>query len=734
MQKSRTGCIVLILILVLLAIALVVIFLVGGSVLSRQGRGDVILPSLGPVVRIEYPTPGLAIPAGSNIVVTVSANANNPISRMELWGNGEKVSEVVVDSDIQYSLENFPLTVEEGDVMLIARAVDQAGLVGQSIPISIVGDPSLANEGNTSTLTVNDGSTLGQVADQFGVDPNTLGNLNPNLGSQPLPGGSQVKMPGDSKPGASGNSLPKVPPAPSNKSNPSPAGPNVPSLNPANITPPLFGTYFIASEPPPNAPSNLSVQVQDCEVRLDWLDNEENETGYRVWISGLGYPARILATLQASPGTGPAWYQFQSPSIGIFSFWVEVVNQRGTQPSEPVWAGIRETNCSKPLAVDLTLEVLDVTVAGGYDRVYCYISLEGAPEARFPDSAFIQMNGFQGDLSTYKSGERKFVIPIPADLSLDLTGECLGWRGGQLDNLQSFSGSFPSTVWDGSRQTVSNAVYEIGFRINYMGESKPEGQYGYHDPTIPIPYNLRLEDPPSTWSYYAARQEKIVHWDWDGNEADITGFTIFLDNYPYAPVSANERSGIVRLPTKCGGTYLVSVAADRDSAQSSRGQVVIVQGACEMLVKVQIKDLTITRAVDGEPGDCDNLEIYKLALDVWVNGNSTHRELNEPLNSGSDYIFLSCGTWQINSLGKNWDGVISIHMPVGKDGDLRIRVWMYEDDPSFGGDVLIDQTERVAMPYSQWDDYSGEFNWAIEDGHDISGTMHFIITSSLEKP
>ena len=149
---------------------------------------------------------------------------------------------------------------------------------------------------------------------------------------------------------------------------------------------------------------------------------------------------------------------------------------------------------------------------------------------------------------------------------------------------------------------------------------------------------------------------------------------------------------------------------------------------------VQFKDLTVTRAVDGEPGDCDNLEIYQTVVTIWANGNKYRNGWYTGLDGSNNY-YLSCGFWPIITLAHSYNGdTISVHMPVSQNGDLQIHVWMYEDDPSFGGDVLIDQSTRINHPYSDWYDHTEELNWEIEPGSDISGSMHFVITSTLEKP
>jgi hypothetical protein len=481
-------------------------------------------------------------------------------------------------------------------------------------------------------------------------------------------------------------------------------------------------------------------------VRLVWQDNAENETGYRIWMAGLGYPARVVATLEASPGSGPAWFQFPSPSLGIFSFWVEAFNLLGSQPGEPVWAGVNQTNCPDPLAADLIFEVLDLTVAGGYGRVYCYISVEDAPEVRFPmdDGVFVELSGFQGDLSGLPEGKRRFIFPIPGDAALDVIGKCLGWQGGALSELGEFSGSVPSEKWDGSRQTVGSPTFEIGFRINARGELKAVGQYGYLDPTIAAPYGLNLEQlnlPAASSGQF--EPERLLRWRWDGDEADISGFTVFINGRPYAPANPHERDLVVRLPSRCGGVISIGVAANRGPALSTVAPLVVTQDPCGVLVDVHFKDLVVTRAVDGEPGDCDNLEVW-FHLIATANGNHVDKNLVDP--SGEDGFFLSCGNWTFAGLsGPNqyFEGNdhILITMPPDDTGMLEIKVTMWELDPRLGffnwvedGEFVINQSKVIALPYADWDGHHEEFQWDIAPGRDISGYMTIEVSAEMESP
>ena len=80
------------------------------------------------------------------------------------------------------------------------------------------------------------------------------------------------------------------------------------------------------------------------------------------------------------------------------------------------------------------------------------MSFEKTPEERLPrdDSALIQVQGGSGDIAAWASGSKKFVVPVPVDGTLEVTGECWGWSASDMDKLGSFSDSTTSSQWTGT--------------------------------------------------------------------------------------------------------------------------------------------------------------------------------------------------------------------------------------------------------------------------------------------
>jgi hypothetical protein len=227
--------------------------------------------------------------------------------------------------------------------------------------------------------------------------------------------------------------------------------------------------------------------VTDCNIRLRWKDNADNEERYEVWyLWNFGQDPRVIAELEPAPG-GQVWFEFPAPDWGAFILWVEAVNFWGTQPSNKVGALVVEGDCPQTLATHLQVKALDMAVPGGYDEVYCYLSFEGAPHVRVPDAG----GGFFNDFVQAVPGAIKFVVPIPGDESLEVEGECWGWSGGKLSEIGTLSGEYPRQTWDGARITLAGSGLQIGLTIKPLeGALDTSGlttTFSYDDRSMSVP-------------------------------------------------------------------------------------------------------------------------------------------------------------------------------------------------------------------------------------------------------
>ncbi len=589
-MKKRRGCIewsaITVCVLVVLALVALGVYAVL-RLRQQQLQAQVGAPS----VTITYPDSGTSTLAGNYLPVSATAFGSTPIIRVELWVDGElsDTQESRVPEGVSPFYASLDLTVSQGLHTLFVRAVDATGTIGDSWPVNVGGVERPGPDEAALVVTVESGETLEDIAAAHAVDPETVRQLNPGLGDEEPPEGSEVVLPLPGSEGAPGTEGPTVGPTlPTGEGQPSTGTPLPPptgarlglasSALPISIGPLLD---LLSAGSPPAAPTDLQAEVIDCNVRLRWKDNADNEDRYEVWyLWNLGQDSRKIAELEPAAG-GQAWFEFPAPSQGAFILWVEAVNFWGRQPSNKVGALVTEGDCPQALATQLQVEPLDMTQPGGYEDVYCYLSFEGAPHVRVPEESFfddfVQPALWGDNFSLWAGGETTLAVPIPGDESLEVLGECWGWLGGKVDEIGTLSGVYPQQSWDGRRLTLGGRGLEIGLAIRPLsGALDTSGQmttFSYDDPSIPAPYDV-FEDRVRSFNPVDPLT-RALSWKWDGDPSTISGFQILLNGVPYNVgggwelVGPTSRGATVMLPRKCGAHISWQVRAVAGQAQSA---------------------------------------------------------------------------------------------------------------------------------------------------------------------
>lgn len=583
-----------------------------------------------PSVTITDPAEGASTLAGSNMVVSAMAFGDIPITRAELWVDGELVDteETRIEGGTSPFYVSFDLLVSQGLHTLFVRAVNTSGLIGDSWPVGIGGVERPGPDEPARAVTVAEGQTLEDIATAYDANPETVRQLNPGLGDQQPSPGSTVYLPpprykAEPSPGetsAEDRVGPTFPSEGATETGPllSPSGPPLAVSEAFRLLPNLLD--IITALNTPAAPTNLEAEVIDCMVRLRWNDNADNEERYEVWyLWNITQAPQLIANLEPGKG-GQVWYEFPAPSAGAFIFWVEAANSLGRQPSNKVGAVVG-LDCGQTLAQELQVEALDMTVPSGYSQVYCYVSFEGEPHVRVPVDTkdFIQVTGGQGNIAAWASGNKKLVVPIPGDGSLELEGYCYGRSDGKSSQFGTFGGKYPRETWDGVRRPLAGTGFEIGVAIKPLGGALDTSglltTYAYEDPTIPEPYDV-FEDVPRSW-LPVERGTRSLSWKWDNpNNVTITGFQIFLNGSPYSPgggwalVDPMNRSAEVKLPRECGGHITWRVRAVAGQAVSQLSSLKTPDNdydlpSCPEPVYAMVKFNNITFIKD-----CDSLDLY----------------------------------------------------------------------------------------------------------------------------
>ncbi len=722
-MKKRRGCVkwAVVAVLSLVAVALVVLCPLAFLYTRRLDQARAEYES--PTVYITVPTSGVSVPAGSGLLVAATAMGRTPITRIELWAADELVE--TLGSDDPEGTSNFDasfqLVVPEGANLLYARAINAAGIIGQSMPVSVFGE-ALQPGDIVTEVTVQEGQSLEEIAGSFEINPQTLYDLNPDLGGQEPAPGSTLTVPApereeDDQHVAPPTVGPSVSPPPSGSGTAPIIPPSVPPLSPIQPSPSITGTIplpiivgsllpklAIPVFTPPAAPTGLQGYVEDCMVYLAWNDNAGDELRYEVWMAPMGGSSQLIASLQPAGG-GPAWVKFPAPQTGGLSFWVEAVNFVGKQPSNIVWVEV-DPSCPTAAPDRLQLEVVDMTTGGAYDRAYCYVSFENTTEVRMPgdDSDFVQVSGGQANIATWEASNRKFGLPIPGDDSLEVTGECWGWAGQRLIDLGTFSGAYPRETWDGTRRSLTGETYDIGVTVQAIGGTGTRVTYSYRDSTIPAPYALRDQmvgtapdkhHYPRSWEQWFLNRRLI--WAWTGDPQKLTGFTIFLNGARYKSVyGANVRDTTVTLPALYDQRVRWQVAADAGEAQSPLSQELAYDlPKSRAYVQVRFDTIRWLYTCDGCCcGDCSTCEAYGW-LSLRMGGHEAFklcaylRDTND-VKCGNTYTFAD--VCEGGFLAGDFPDVLIL--PFDKESkNLTFNLWVhiYDDDGiGSGSDTIAD--------------------------------------------
>jgi hypothetical protein len=573
--------------IVLVVLALVAAGVYGVLRLRQQQLQAQFMP---PSVTITYPDSGTSNLEGSYLPVSATAFGTTPITRAELWLDDELVAtqESPSAEGVSPFYVTFDLTVPLGLHTIFVRAVDANGLMGDSWPVNVGGVERPGPEDPAVLVTVQEGETVEDISAEYDVDPDTVRELNPGLGDEEPPAGSEMVLPPPR------SSFPSVPGGPSvgptlpggGDQPPGGSPPTLPMGEWLDILPadppismaPLLDLVMAGS--PPAAPTDLQAEVMGCDVRLSWKDNADNEDRYQVWyLWQRGQDPRIVAELEPAGG-GQVSFEFIAPSWGAYYFWVEAVNPWGSQPSNRDMALVSEEDCPDPDPTHFQVELLDITVPGGYDRTYCYLSVLGARHVRVPAEGFFEDlvgPAVGADTLTLETSGVKRVVPAgngaPGWPNIDV--ECWGWSGGRLREIGSARFAPGPRVWgepyvsEGRGLTVTVNASPLVQELDTSGQTTT---YSYDDPSMPVPYDV-FEHRVRSFNPVDPLMRAVV-WKWDGDPSTISGFQILLNGVPYSSgggwslVDSTGRSVQVMLPTDCGQHIRWQVRAVAGQAQS----------------------------------------------------------------------------------------------------------------------------------------------------------------------
>ncbi|MFN8399698.1 MAG: hypothetical protein U0X74_06775 [Anaerolineales bacterium] len=572
-----------------------------------------------PRILVEITSPQETVIANINepLPLVVSAEADKPIARLEVYADGALIAASNGDGQNVLLLSQTWTPLTAGRHVLVARAfltpekfadsqikyVDSLDL--SLLPIQVNVDDIPRAEGMTE-VAVND------LAAASGTTPEEIARLNPSL------------APGGTVPAGMVVSIPRSVPTPGGG-----GGVPIPAPNP--------GGPGIA--PPTDADPNFEGETHSCsQIAMRWSDSPD-ETTYRIYRVAPGeMTMSLLATLPANTTT---YNDTPITRVGTYRYFLAPV-RAGSEGITSMLAVEITPDCSPAgsATTNLRLSLISLTAQERYEGVYCYVSVNGSRYERLPsgDGLLRATSGdLYYDLPLQLSNRGQYTLsPTTAGLVI-LEGECWGRRGAESFRVGRFSGSHASPEWDG-RDLTSELAFEsisvaslsdmppmagganfLRYRIGPATNIADIGSL-YNGviqlptiileplrrdrPAVPAPTNLRLvnrsfgmcdplpsEDPNIGTILCEDQIIRNLAWNWSPTseipQSEVTGFvvnTFIQDTLSTTPVGegfsnpvspGTARSSPVpdySLRWRCGATVRFTVRAVTDLGMSEPSQ------------------------------------------------------------------------------------------------------------------------------------------------------------------
>ncbi len=593
-----------------------------------------------PTILVREPLQGQTYKTNDSIAVKGTAIGPYPIVQVELYLDGEllDVDESVLETGADPFFASFRFRIPAGVHMIYLRCLDTNGSEGQSLSVSV--EASDEPSGSIQAFILYDQeSSLADIAEGYDVPLDLLVSSNPGLEDPDLPPPDLLTIPSGMDPEEEEDDdttdiLPSDFPGSSAGPGDFQAGTSLTATGALfpdqNVT--GLPWTFITPDSKPGAPTNVRAQVEDCLVSLAWNSTSDAEQ-FWIWLDKQNGTRVLVAKLKPTePSSARYQFKFEPRISGNIGLVVEAVNALGSQSSSPA-SVVMASSCQPEPGSRIEFEALNVKGNQDFSQVYFYISFEGQPEQRFPldDSHFYGLVGGVGQIQPHASADQVLVLPSVGEGALDISGECWGLAGGKPVLLERFSETVRQMEAGSQEVILGGASCQLTAQLSVVDESQALTAYDGDMGGLPAPYNLRdnvhkeLKPylilgsyvPAHEWLY---RFTRIVTWSWDGNPADITGFTIYVNGKPEVQVQgADTRKAMIIVPDKCGFVTTWGVVANGKGGDSPMSQVAgIYMSPCTRFLKVEFRRLYFSRTCDGrglycgiQDGlYCDELEAY----------------------------------------------------------------------------------------------------------------------------
>jgi LysM repeat protein len=393
--------------------------------LSRQEPASILVSISEPVSGEKYPETGA-------LSIRAEAVSDDPITRMELWADGELVETYTPSSNmLRYLPHSWIWTSGSlGAHSLTVRAYTAAEKPGQSNVVNII---SIEDPGFVVLFEVEAGDSLETIAQTYEVTVDQILEANPDLnGNEELQPGQLIRVPVGipeltQKPDPL-NSLVRRDFSFSNGWQLINFSPNlgVKRLDPVNQAVPA-----------------LSVSVQGCDVTLNLSDPSANVTGYLIYRLNQGGQSFVKIASLPNNSSGTLTYQDAGLAAGQYQYYISAYTSGlfaalSETPSNIVAANITPESCP---GKETTIEEL-LPAAKNIKQIYLYMTVNDKDWMRFPQGQF----NFMGPDQQINFGEMLGMLALTSQSDLTLQGEGWGWDNGKLVHLGNFKKTIPAAI------------------------------------------------------------------------------------------------------------------------------------------------------------------------------------------------------------------------------------------------------------------------------------------------
>ncbi len=470
MMSRRAGILIIAIVSLAMMVGLTAYALAVQPVVAQLAP---ISPTL--FTQLQYPFNSSLIPVGKVLTVHSRSWGSEPIENVELWADGQAWDVQAANNAKLYEGLFAWQSLSLGDHSLVARTNDTTKIPSTSAIVRL--NAVLPYEPvATFQLQQAAGESIDSLSKTFGVDPQSLLNLNPQLGNLPLnqPLGSDqtitIQLAGQFMPISNTTSL---------------------SANQATL-PADFASLPLATPYDPNtiwfdlqrrfgtaslplAPDAV-VGSSNCETQLVFTPKSDDADGFFLYRAGPEQSHFALVATLAANGTGPQRWQ-EPAAFGQTLYYVVAFNPAGAATSPVVALNTRDVACATAQVPQFASLLLTPKTA--VSDVYCYSSLANGPWQRVPKQGFLVPIAGGYDLAS--------ALPLTAiSASQSWNLECWGWSETQPQLL----GNTSTTLNLGQQQVI--ALDADLFSLQGQLDTAPQTQQLPTLSSIAPPTKLRL--------------------------------------------------------------------------------------------------------------------------------------------------------------------------------------------------------------------------------------------------